>query len=247
MEIHKPHAAKTWIEFFIEIGTIVTGILIALSLEQGIEILHERKIRNEAQEAVRDEAGQNLYWVKYREANESCIQQRLTAIGDLLDRAERHESFPVAHHLHQDFYGKIATQVWDANGHAGRTRHLSLEDQRNFGNLYFTTSDFQTFQSREVEAWAKLSTLRDRSKLSQTAIDALREALAQARYYDAEISWTVYRTKQWAQTVHLEPKEVALVNIPHGMRDTKCVPITENQALPFPAKDGGKQGLPEDH
>ncbi len=244
MEIHKPHAAKTWPEFFIEIGTIVTGILIALALEQGLDVLHERKIRNEAQEAVRDEAGQNLYWVKYREANEPCIRQRLTAIGDLLDRAERHESFPVAHHLSQTIYGKIATQVWDANGHAGRTSLFSQEDQRNFGNLYFTTGDFQAFQSREVEAWAKLSALRDRSKLSQTAIDALREALAQARYYDVEISWTVYRTKQWAQILHLEPKEVALPGFAHRKNAVACVPITENRAPPSPA--AGTQGLPED-
>ena len=26
VDIHKPHAAKTWKEFFIELGTIVTGI-----------------------------------------------------------------------------------------------------------------------------------------------------------------------------------------------------------------------------
>ena len=25
MEIHKPHAAKTWKEFFIELGTVVIG------------------------------------------------------------------------------------------------------------------------------------------------------------------------------------------------------------------------------
>jgi hypothetical protein len=246
MEIHKPHAAKTWPEFFIEIGTIVTGILIALALEQGLEALHEQRMRNEAQEAVRDEAGQNLFWVKYREANEPCIKQHLTEIGDLLDRAERHERFAVAHHLSQSIYGKIATQVWDANGHAGRTSLFSREDQRNFGNLYFTTSDFQTFQSREVDAWSRLSALRDRSTLSQSAIDALREALAQARYYDVEISWTVYRTKQWAQILNLEQKEVALPGFTHRKSAAACFPITETRAPPSPAKGSGAQGPPED-
>ena len=37
MEIHKPHAAKTWKEFFIELGTIVIGILIAIALEQTVD------------------------------------------------------------------------------------------------------------------------------------------------------------------------------------------------------------------
>ena len=31
MEIHKPHAAKTWKEFFIELGTIVLGILVRIA------------------------------------------------------------------------------------------------------------------------------------------------------------------------------------------------------------------------
>ena len=37
MEIHKPHAAKTWREFFIELGTIIAGILIAIALEQTLD------------------------------------------------------------------------------------------------------------------------------------------------------------------------------------------------------------------
>ena len=34
MDIHKPHAPHSWGEFAREIATIVTGILIALALEQ---------------------------------------------------------------------------------------------------------------------------------------------------------------------------------------------------------------------
>ena len=30
MEIHKPHAAKSWKEFFIELGTVVLGIFVVL-------------------------------------------------------------------------------------------------------------------------------------------------------------------------------------------------------------------------
>ncbi len=33
MEIHKPHAAKTWREFAVELATITAGILIALTLD----------------------------------------------------------------------------------------------------------------------------------------------------------------------------------------------------------------------
>jgi hypothetical protein len=39
-DIHWPHAAKTWKEFFIELGTITLGVLIALAAEQTVETLH---------------------------------------------------------------------------------------------------------------------------------------------------------------------------------------------------------------
>ena len=52
MDIHKPHAAKSWREFAVEIGTIVVGILIALGLEQVIESIHDRTIADEAREAA---------------------------------------------------------------------------------------------------------------------------------------------------------------------------------------------------
>ncbi len=46
MEIHKPHAAKTWKEFFIELGTIVIGILIAIALEQTVDYFrHVNQLR----------------------------------------------------------------------------------------------------------------------------------------------------------------------------------------------------------
>ena len=41
MEIHKPHAVKTWREFAVELGTITAGILVALTLEQFIEWQHD--------------------------------------------------------------------------------------------------------------------------------------------------------------------------------------------------------------
>ena len=48
MEIHKPHAAKTWREFTVELATITAGILTALTLEQVIE----QRTRIRTEEAV---------------------------------------------------------------------------------------------------------------------------------------------------------------------------------------------------
>ncbi|HEY8004225.1 MAG TPA: hypothetical protein VIE16_08355, partial [Phenylobacterium sp.] len=55
MDIHKPKPWRGLREFLKEIGTIVIGVLIALGAEAVVENLHERRLSDEAREAIRDE------------------------------------------------------------------------------------------------------------------------------------------------------------------------------------------------
>jgi hypothetical protein len=61
LDVHPPHhAAGTWRDFLIHIATIVLGLLIAIGLEQTVELLHHRHQRHQLQEDLRNEAEQNL-------------------------------------------------------------------------------------------------------------------------------------------------------------------------------------------
>jgi hypothetical protein len=61
LDVHPaPHAATTWRDFFIHIATIVIGLLIAIALEQTVELIHHRHQRHQLQEDLHDEAEQNL-------------------------------------------------------------------------------------------------------------------------------------------------------------------------------------------
>ena len=61
LDVHPArHAASTWRDFFIHIITIVIGLLIALALEQTVELIHHRHQRHQLQEDLRNEAEQNL-------------------------------------------------------------------------------------------------------------------------------------------------------------------------------------------
>jgi hypothetical protein len=60
LDVHAPHeAVDTWKGFFIHIATIVIGLLIAIGLEQTVEVLHHRHQVVEAREAFRLELDQN--------------------------------------------------------------------------------------------------------------------------------------------------------------------------------------------
>ncbi|HZZ40534.1 MAG TPA: hypothetical protein VFE06_15465 [Acidobacteriaceae bacterium] len=61
LDVHPPqHAATTWRDFFIHIATIVLGLVIAIGLEQTVELLHHRHQREQLQADLRSEAEQNL-------------------------------------------------------------------------------------------------------------------------------------------------------------------------------------------
>ena len=61
LDVHPPHhAASTWRDFFIHIGTIVLGLLIAIGLEQTVEYLHHRHERQALIDDFHRECADNL-------------------------------------------------------------------------------------------------------------------------------------------------------------------------------------------
>jgi hypothetical protein len=57
IDIHPPHTSDhTWKDFFIHIGTIAVGILIAIGLEQTVEVIHEHYQRTELRKAANTDA-----------------------------------------------------------------------------------------------------------------------------------------------------------------------------------------------
>jgi len=57
MEVHPPHGSlHSWKDFWIHLGTISIGLLIAISLEQSVEWVHRMHERHVLQEDLRQEA-----------------------------------------------------------------------------------------------------------------------------------------------------------------------------------------------
>jgi hypothetical protein len=60
LDVHPPHeAAHSWKDFFIHVGTICVGLLIAIGLEQTVEYFHHRHEIREAREALKQELEEN--------------------------------------------------------------------------------------------------------------------------------------------------------------------------------------------
>jgi hypothetical protein len=61
LDVHPPHSpTHTWKDFFIHVGTIVIGLLIAVCLEQTVEYVHHREQIRQAREALDLERRENI-------------------------------------------------------------------------------------------------------------------------------------------------------------------------------------------
>jgi len=61
MEVHPPHhTISTWRDFFVHMATICLGLLIALGLEQTVEIIHRAHERQELREALDHDSRQQI-------------------------------------------------------------------------------------------------------------------------------------------------------------------------------------------
>lgn len=182
MEIHRPKAAKTWGEFGIEIGTIVCGILIALTLEQVVQFIHERNLAAETRERVRVEVAENVGEAIRRLRRQDCVERRLAEIAALLDRYEGGTPLPAPIWIGNPSVWLIEDSVWRSAGNSGHANLLEPAEQAAFDDIYAQLDEFEANQHREQSAWAQLRMLESLRVLTPQAEFGLRAALQQARF-----------------------------------------------------------------
>jgi hypothetical protein len=136
VEIHKPHAAKTWKEFFIELGTITLGICIALAGEQTVEWLHWRSQVQEAREVIATEMAFNLEGAIGRVRTLHCVEQRLDALSKILDEASRSGSLPPVGYIGQPPRHQWRSGAWESVVASQTAVHFPRQQLADLGALY---------------------------------------------------------------------------------------------------------------
>jgi len=68
LDVHLPHATHTWKDFWIHLGTIAVGLLIAIGLEQGVEKLHHLEQGRQLAADLQEEALLNRDRIAVNEA-----------------------------------------------------------------------------------------------------------------------------------------------------------------------------------
>jgi hypothetical protein len=229
MEIHRPKAAHSWREFFIEIGTIVTGIVIALSLEQAIEALHEHGLAREAREAIDAEMQEDVDRIAYHQALQPCIDKRLNQITGLLAVWAGGQAPPSGLAIGDPYDLPMIQQRWQANLNSGRFSRQSAKDQDKQTAFYTQVAILQDIGSREHYAWSELRALELGGGVLQADMRAnLVSALQAARTDASDINHLGQQVLENAKASGFTPRPLKSV----GIGGDICGPLIPSAAAP---------------
>lgn len=181
MEIHKPHAAKTWREFTVELATITAGILIALTLEQVIEWQHASHRAREARENIRVEIADNLGFMDVRQGIEQCISARLDEVLQMLQDSASGKPLPDPIWIGHPTDFSMRDSQFRSASQSGQTSLLPTAEQASYASIYASFAAYQEAQAIEQKAWADLRTIEQRPVVSPIVDWQLRSAIQQAK------------------------------------------------------------------
>lgn len=87
IDVHPaPHAAHSWREFFVHIATIAIGLLLALGLEQTVELVHRHHQRDRLEDALRSESFLNRRLVAYNTDSVNQVRRNIRLNMTTLER-----------------------------------------------------------------------------------------------------------------------------------------------------------------
>ena len=205
MEIHKPHAAKTWKEFFIELGTIVISILIALGLEQAVEAVHDRARAAQAQANIHDEIAADIGLMGTRDGIEGCISHRLDEVDGVI-RASAAGSLPQGPiWIGNPFHAAMADGQYLSATQSGAVSLLPNQEQAGYATIHAEFDQYQQAEQLEQEAWADLRTLEKHPANTPVLDWQLRSAMEKARTARFEMETAEYYARTDAAKFGINP------------------------------------------
>ncbi|HEY4009685.1 MAG TPA: hypothetical protein VGM11_06000 [Acidobacteriaceae bacterium] len=136
IDIHPPHhAATTRRDFLIHLSTVVLGILIAIGLEQTVELVHRRHQRQELQQQLHSDAERILYDTQRDDAAMTGRLQFLRARADQVAASLEGHKLP-SPGAETELKGDIPIDpAWQAAKSAGTLAVLPPEDIKVFTEL----------------------------------------------------------------------------------------------------------------
>jgi hypothetical protein len=165
LDVHPPHhTASTWRDFFIHIATITVGLLIAIGLEQSVEMLHHHHQRSELKQQLHDEAQRNLDLVHGNITRLKAMRAWLDSAIVALNTAPvangqiKKSTLPQQKTSNSSIWDPSRT-VWAVAKASGTVALLPEDEAQVYARVDFEGEQLQTGEIEMTQAFAPLASI----------------------------------------------------------------------------------------
>ena len=213
-------------KFLREIGSIVLGVLIALALGAvATEIGWLIDVRN-AKKAIGEELGEILGQGQERVRLYPCIERKLTAIGGILDEADRSGRLPPVGDIGDPPWRTWPRNIWDSTIGSDTAAHFNRGTLDNISGVYELLTFVDRYTDEEIDAWRRLYAIVGPGRtISRDEVVSLRDALSSARLSNRMIAGSSIRMSQIANAYDLPVNRHVVAQWAQSPIDRYCAPI----------------------
>jgi hypothetical protein len=187
MEIHKPKPVHNWRELLTELGVVVLGICIAISLEQFVEYLHWHNEVQIGRKALAEEIAVTDKFYARRVLIAPCLERRLDEdAGRIRDLAANRKVAPQPIIPGASSPGALLSDAeWQSERSSQTLTHFPRAELALMSRFYAQTTDIREWIFEEERSWSALAVMaNDPDHLGPADLAQLRVNLNTARMLD---------------------------------------------------------------
>jgi hypothetical protein len=208
VEIHKPKPVHNWREFLTELGTVVLGICIAISLEQFVEYLHWHNEVQIGRQALTEEIAVIDRFYARRVLIAPCLDQRLdedaARIRDLA--AGRKLTLQAASPAARAPGALLSDAEWQSERSSQTLTHFPRAELALMSRFYAQMTDMREWIFEEERSWSALDVMADDpDHLGPADLAQLRINLSTARTLEYLITLNAPRQLVLAAQLGIHP------------------------------------------
>lgn len=187
VEIHKVKPIHSWRDFAKELGTIVLGIIIAISLEHLVESWSWDHDVTAARQALRAEmAANNENSYAYRVALSPCLQKQISEADVILTALEARRQTGGLSHFSPAPIAFVRDSEWQSERASQVLTHFPRAELALMGRYYGQIEDIKSATIAEAGAFQDLAPLQNPpSNMATSDLIQIRKGLRSARTLEA--------------------------------------------------------------
>lgn len=213
VETHDPKPIHGWRDFLKEVGTIVLGVVIALSAGEIVDNWNWHKEVRIVEDSLDDELADSLFAAQERIKITECQRRTLDALDDLADTSRGTlviRNTPVSRNR---VWGSAA---WDAAVASGAIAHMPHDTRNSYSELFSFVRLFRELNIRQQELWASIEAYRRPRALTDSSRERFVETVAQLRSLTGTMNMAAQQFVQAAKplNIQLDPRDAATLRAP---------------------------------